>query len=177
MNIMIDIETMGQGNNAAIVALGAVAFDKEGIREEKFYEKIDLKEAAKYGDMDADAVLWWMKQSDEARAEITRQSKNTPAKVLLEFNKYLELLDEKHKLKIWGNGSDFDNVVLANLYKKIDISLPWVYWNSRCYRTIKSIYHDVKMGRVGTHHNAVDNAYSQAKHLLEIAKVHNISLI
>jgi exodeoxyribonuclease VIII len=43
---------------------------------------------------------------------------------------------------------------------------PWRHWNDRCYRTVKSLYPDVKLERVGTHHNAVDDAESQARHLI-----------
>jgi exodeoxyribonuclease VIII len=46
--------------------------------------------------------------------------------------------------------------------------VPWQFWNSRCYRTVKSLYPDNKLKRSGTYHNAVDDAESQARHLIEL---------
>ncbi|MFM9673750.1 3'-5' exonuclease, partial [Streptomyces galilaeus] len=70
-HVMLDLETMGQGNNAAIVAIGAVFFEPTtGEIGDTFYRKIDLESAAQYGEIDPNTVLWWLKQSDAARAEI-----------------------------------------------------------------------------------------------------------
>lgn len=46
--------------------------------------------------------------------------------------------------------------------------VPWPHWNDRCYRTLKAMRPDVKMERTGTHHNAVDDATSQARHALAL---------
>lgn len=35
MHVMIDLETMGTSNTAAIVAIGAVAFDIDGIKSKR----------------------------------------------------------------------------------------------------------------------------------------------
>ena len=33
---------------------------------------------------------------------------------------------------LWGNGSDFDNAILANAYRAIGQQQPWKFWNNRC---------------------------------------------
>ena len=71
---------------------------------------------------------------------------------------------------IWGNGAAFDNVVLASAFRATGMQVPWAFWNDRCYRTVKSLFSNVKLKRSGTHHNALDDAVTQAKHLLEIAE-------
>ena len=170
-NIMIDLETMGSGSNAAIVAVGAVRFGKGGIGE-TFYKKISLAESCSYGmEIDADTVIWWLKQSDEARAELTDGNTSPLLEVMTDFEKYLNDDDV-----VWGNGSDFDNVILGNLWKSLDKEVPWKFWNSQCYRTMKNTNRDVKMQRQGTHHNALDDAISQAEHLIDIAISKNIDL-
>ena len=172
-NVMIDLETMGSGSNAAIVALGAVKFDKTGI-DETFYMKISLKDSVSYGlDMDVDTVLWWLEQSDEARAELTGKE---PFSLLVALSEFKCFIGED--AIVWGCGSDFDNVILANAWKKVITckEVPWKFWNNRCYRTMKSVFRDVKMERKGTHHNALDDAISQAEHLIEIAKQKGIEL-
>lgn len=44
---------------------------------------------------------------------------------------------------------------------------PWAFWNDRCYRTLKA-RSELKIARTGTHHNALDDAKSQALHLITI---------
>lgn len=160
-NIMLDLETMGNGSNAAIIAIGAVRFDADVT--DKFYETIKLDSSVAHGlEIDPATVMWWMKQSDEARSQFERLSDHLPT-VLMQFTAWIG-----SKAIVWGNGSDFDNVILANAYKKCGIDVPWKFYNNRCYRTIKNLNRDIKMDRIGTHHNAVDDAESQARHLMRI---------
>jgi len=175
-NIMVDIETMGQGSNAAIVAIGAVVFDTSGTGDE-FYARISLEDAAKYGDIEASTVLWWMAQNEAARGEITKRDGVLQlSEVLYKFSLFIHRHQGSSGANIWGNGSDFDNVIIENAYKKVGRVAPWNFWNNRCYRTMKSTFRDVKLERNGVHHKAIDDARYQAMHLIEIANKHNIEL-
>lgn len=175
-NIMIDIETMGQSANAAIVSIGAVAFDACGIGE-KLYIRISLEDAAEYGQIDASTILWWLKQGDESRSEITKNDTTSPSSAADILSSFIETnSDDNGSVSIWGNGSDFDNVILSNWYKRIGKPVPWKFWENRCYRTIKSLFKDIKLERSGTHHNALDDAVSQAEHLIKIAHSKNLPL-
>lgn len=165
-NVMIDLETMGVNNNAAIIAIGAVAFDFEGNLGPEFYEVIDLQSSVENGGvMDAPTVLWWMKQSDEARKEFEREGLLEYV-VLEHFADYL--MDFDNNIKVWGNGASFDNVILTNAYTRWVMETPWQYYNDRCYRTMKNLHPEIMMEREGTHHNALADAISQAKHLQRI---------
>lgn len=79
-------------------------------------------------------------------------------------------------VRVWGNGSDFDNVILRNAYAAIGSTYPWRYNDNMCYRTIKNLAPDVKMARQGVHHNALDDARSQALHLIAICNHLGIQL-
>ena len=68
-------------------------------------------------------------------------------------------------MPVWGNGATFDNVILSNAYKAAGMEQPWKFWDDRCYRTVKGLLPDIKIERLGTHHNAVYDAMSQARHL------------
>ncbi len=106
-----------------------------------------------------------MRQSDEARKYICGDG--LPLRqVLSEFSEWLDSLGEEPK--VWGNGAAFDNVILAQAYRRAGLSVPWPYWNDRCYRTVKAMRPDVRMDRTGTHHNAIDDATSQARHLIAL---------
>ena len=70
---------------------------------------------------------------------------------------------------VWGNGSDFDNVILKNAYRRVDMPTPWPKFNDRCFRTMKTIFKDVqKPKREGIAHSALDDAIFQATWILKI---------
>lgn len=166
-NIMLDLETMGQGPNAAIIAIGAVEFDiiSHSLGKE-FYAVVDLESSIKCkGVVDGNTVLWWMKQSDEARKAFLQKGIELPT-ALFDFSMWLMTASERSKICMWGNGATFDNVILASAYRNCNLELPWMYYGDRCYRTIKNLNPDIKMERVGTYHNALDDAKSQAVHLM-----------
>jgi len=157
-HVMLDLETMGTSHDAAIVAIGAVEFDKDGIKSE-FYETIDLNDSAKYGEIGASTVLWWMSQNDGARSEITSADK-TLYNALMMFDQWLP-----KNACVWGNGSDFDNVILANAYDALGMHQPWLLKNNRCFRTVKNMQPKLKLERIGTYHNALDDASYQCTYL------------
>ena len=167
-HIMIDLETMGTRPDAAIIAIGAVAFDKYGVHD-TFYLNVDLQSAVTTGArIDPSTVMWWLKQSDEARAAFDTKG--------VDLVTALDRLDAWFDMQVdgcegvWGNGASFDNTILSESYKRLGFNPPWPFWKDRCYRTMKSMFPDVEMDRSGTHHNALDDARSQALHLIEINK-------
>ena len=60
------------------------------------------------------------------------------------------------------------NIILSEAYQRIGTSAPWPFWKDRCYRTMKNMHPGVQMERAGTHHNALDDAKTQALHLMRI---------
>ena len=157
---MLDIETMGTGSNAAIVSIGAVRFDDNGVTD-KFDKVVNLTSCLFAGfDINQETIDWWRKQSTKAQKTLLRRSVSI-SRVLTEFSDWIG-----EDAVVWGNGSDFDNVILSNAYKVMEKELPWKFYKNRCYRSVKALYPDIEIKRVGTHHNAVDDAESQALHLI-----------
>lgn len=74
------------------------------------------------------------------------------------------------KFTIWSNGASFDIPILANAFRKAGMNVPWKFWNERCFRTVKSIYSDIKSPVTETAHNALDDAMNQLQHLNLIIK-------
>jgi exodeoxyribonuclease VIII len=168
-DLMIDLETMGTSPTAAIVALGAVFFDTEtGQLGDTFYHAISLESSvAAGGVVDMSTVLWWLKQSDAARAELTDELRRVSLREALHaFHSFINR-EFSGDVRVWGNGSDFDNVILASAYKSLGLEAPWKFYNNRCYRTLKAFLPLVDVAREGTHHNALHNAVHQARVLCE----------
>lgn len=160
---MLDLETLGQKPGSVIVAIGAVKFGRGQILD-SFYEIVDPQSCVAHGlRMDASTVLWWLKQSDAARAAITQPGRELK-EVLWRFTAWVDVIDAD----MWGNGASFDNVLLGSAYDHAQMTRPWSYYNDRCYRTVKNLHPDVKMVRSGTYHHALDDARCQAIHLMEM---------
>lgn len=172
IDIMLDLETMDTGPHAAIVAIGAVAVDAMGgrILTPMWYCSVDLKSAIELGGtVSGDTIMWWMKQSDAARNKLAEDPKDIDI-CLTAFSTWVKSWGD---VRMWGNGSDFDNVILGNAFKRSNIPLPWTYKNNRCFRTVINLAKGMnipKPERVGVHHNALDDALYQAYGLVEFAK-------
>lgn len=166
-DIMIDLETMGVTADAAIVAIGAQAFDlTTGQLGDAFYRCVDLGSAvANGGTIDPSSMMWWLSQGDEARGALLA-NRRPLGQVLLDFGDFCRQQGPAEALRVWGNGADFDCVILASAYRRFHLTRPWGPFGNRCYRTIKSLHRDIKLERTGTHHNALDDAISQARHLV-----------
>lgn len=172
IHVMLDLETMGRGPDAAIVAIGAVVFgippDGRGYIGPTFYRVVDLDSAVFHGGvMDASTVLWWLDQSEEARAALRDDGAehiDVALRALLAWT-----LSLGASPCVWGNGAAFDNVILRRAYERLDIPTPWVHWDDRCFRTVRAENRHVPAPpREGVHHNALDDAMHQARHLLAI---------
>ena len=163
--IMIDIETLGNQPGCVILSIGAVKF-AEGQILERFYRNICPQSCEEVGlTISAETVQWWFQQSDESRMAFAGGGQVLPM-ALADLSTWIG----QGQVEIWGNGSDFDNAVLRVAYEKCGMPVPWNYWENRCYRTVKSLYPGIQIKRSGTHHNALDDATSQAFHLMEIMR-------
>lgn len=177
LNVMLDLETMGKGPDAAIVAIGAVKFDPATGLGDTFYANVDLASSVEHkGVMDASTVMWWMKQSDAARQRLVTPDPVCIADALLRFEDWVNggphIQRPATDVAMWGNGAAFDNVILRGAYERLGLEPPWQFRGDRCYRTLKALHPEVPLPpSEGTHHNALDDAVFQARHLLEILKV------
>ena len=172
-HVMLDLETFGTDDNAVIVAIGAVLFDFENDQVfETWYQVVDARSCVAVGlTMTPETVLWWLKQSDDARSMFATQGMDIKTSLKL-FDAWIK---EHDPVGVWGNGSDFDNVLIKNAYKAVGKPLPWKYYKNRCFRTMKDLF-KVEVKRDGIHHNAMHDAVHQMKHLKEINKVYSLNL-
>lgn len=172
IDIMADIETLSVKSNAAIMAIGAVKFDPVARQIiDRFYSRVDPQSCIDVGlAVDSSTIQWWLKQSEEARSQF--YDKLPPLRDALNGFAYWlrsdDKLDKKISYRVWGNGATFDNVILTNAYKSMGMERPWDYMGDRCYRTIKSLFPQIRPRDYGTAHRADHDAEAQALHLMDI---------
>ena len=182
IDIMTDIETLGNKKNVAIIQLSAVAFNIEtGNIIEKFNEYVDIS-CADGLIIDGSTLKWWMNTDANLLKNIINSGISTTNIVLSQFNKWFESLDAEVTNKyLWGNGILFDNRIIQEAMSKYDISYPIYYSNDRDVRTILELA-CIKEGKtkaellsiiptVGVSHNALDDCLTQINIVCECYKI------
>ncbi|MGO0377036.1 3'-5' exoribonuclease domain-containing protein [Escherichia coli] len=172
IHLMIDLETMGINPDAPIISIGAIFFDPQtGDMGPEFSKTIDLDTAG--GVIDRDVIKWWLKQSREAQSAI--MTDEIPLDdALLQLREFIDENSGEFFVQVWGNGANFDNVILRRSYERQGIPCPWRYCNDRDVRTIvelgKAIDFDARTAIPfeGERHNALDDARYQAKYVSAI---------
>ncbi|HAH1644302.1 TPA: exonuclease [Escherichia coli] len=172
IHLMIDLETMEKNPDAPIISIGAIFFDPQtGDMGPEFSKTIDLDTAG--GVIDRDVIKWWLKQSREAQSAI--MTDEIPLDdALLQLREFIDENSGEFFVQVWGNGANFDNVILRRSYERQGIPCPWRYCNDRDVRTIvelgKAIDFDARTAIPfeGERHNALDDARYQAKYVSAI---------
>jgi DNA polymerase III epsilon subunit-like protein len=164
VEIMVDLETMGTDPYSPIIAIGAVRFEGGNFKPmPPFYQAIKLESCLKVGlRLQGHTVLWWMKQSDQAR-QVFEDPEAVDLPVALDaFTAWLGARPDN----LWGNSAAFDLGLLKDAYRACGMEVPWAFYREKCYRTLKGLpgMDSHKLQRSGTHHNALDDAISQAGH-------------
>jgi hypothetical protein len=133
-HMMIDEETWGTRIGSVIVQLGAVVFDPEGGDiVDKVQWTIHGNSCQRLGGrIDAETVLWWMRQSDKARESISNPTYHMP----VVLNEFRGLYAHHGCSGIWSHGATFDIPMLEFYYNRMELDTPWKYNEARDTRTL-----------------------------------------
>ncbi|ENE9784094.1 3'-5' exoribonuclease [Escherichia coli] len=172
IHLSVDLETMGTNPDAPINSIGGTFFDPAtGEMGPEFSKAIDLETSG--GIIDRKTIKWWAKRSREAQSAIFTDEISLDVALRL-FIEFIEKNSGGCFVQVWGNGANFDNVILRRSYERQGIPCPWLYNNDRDVRTIvelgNAIGFDVRMAIPfeGVPHNALDDARHQAKQVSAI---------
>ncbi|MFH0475273.1 3'-5' exoribonuclease domain-containing protein [Kluyvera ascorbata] len=176
-HLMVDLETMGNKSNAPIVSIGAVFFNPHtGNTGAEFYTAVSLESSMLLGGVpDAGTIIWWLKQSPEARSAIAMADTMPLIDALELFSDFIsENSDAGPDVQVWGNGASFDNVILRSSYDRANIECPWKFRNDRDVRTMTELgkaiginpRYDIPFD--GDMHNALSDARHQVKYVSAI---------
>ena len=169
-SVMIDLETLGTTADSVILSLGAVKFDlgQGTIEDEGFYRSVSIESNLDYKRRISEStMLWWFKQPAAAQS-VFHEPKESLNTTLIEFSDWIG--DET--FLVWSNGADFDLPMLAHAYTQTQVTIPWKFFNSRCFRTYKNLpgAKDIRVPPTGIKHNALSDAYQQAQNVIAIHK-------
>lgn len=161
-DIMLDLETFGNGKNACIVQIGACYFDRvTGEIGFTFKVNVDARSSVKSGaDIDADPIYFWLAQSREAIDSITAAPLLNINEAMAQLNIFLT--DAKN---IWSHAT-FDFVIMTETFKRLGIKPAFHYRAARDIRTLVELANVAtsKHVREGTHHDALEDCKFQVKY-------------
>ena len=159
-HVMVDIETLGTDPGAAIVSIGAVSFDADGL-DSQFFKSVDVESAQAAGlAIDAETLGWWLEQSDEAREQLFGGNQLRAC-----LRQLSEFIGDR---VVWACSPAFDVVLLEAAYDAVGLATPWRFYRCRDYRSMREqleTWPDREQS--GTAHNALDDAVFQAACLVE----------
>ena len=162
-DLMIDIETLGVGQNALIIQVGACYFDRlTGIIGDKFCKNISIQDGLNKGfSVDGDTIEFWLKQSNRSFLVDTLTTKE----VLVSLSRFTKLSST-----LWAHAT-FDFPILANAYRRFYMKLPFHYWATRDIRTLVDLSGIVLPRKSPKKtHNALDDCIYQVSYCVECFK-------
>lgn len=172
-HVSLDLESLGKGPQAMILAIGAVKFDPYTgvLAENPFYRVIDIEDPGG-GVIDASTVVWWMRQSRDAQQAIFGEGvERVPlTQALIEFSEWLGFNDSLPEdqdypdVYLWERG-DKDCQWLISAYEGTGFKPPFAHNQYGCQRTFTKWSGAAAPAFEGIAHNALDDAIYQARAL------------
>lgn len=163
-NIIIDIETLGRRNDAAITQVGLVIADKNFNILNKFLIQIDPKAWHTCNrTFTGKTLLWWMQQKNTPVSNTSTHSVYS-YKELIEKLKLIFRMYNTSETLVWTKGS-MDLFCIKDLFEYFDMELPWEFWQPRDIRTAKEFIEEWQTFE-NNNHNALDDALNQLRELI-----------
>lgn len=166
---MLDLETLGVSSDAHILSIGAVKFDLDAPPGELgtcLHIKVDSRPQPG-AVIDALTVVWWMGQSDAARAALVDGNRLPIGIALARLRDFLADVE-----CLWSNGPTFDEVIARRAFQRYSLEFPVHFSGSRCFRTIRMIgearcsplfYQPPEKA-----HDALEDAMAQARYVQQV---------
>lgn len=171
-HLMVDLETLAVSPNAVILSLGAVHFDPWSTGHiDEIYFRINIDDQDRLGrEIDTNTIDWWSKQDPE----VMEEAFNPNGRISL-----VDAMNHFHKFAwgcnaFWSHGSTFDLVIIENVYRQLNKSVPWQYWQLRDTRTLFGLGHDPEMTKESKH-DALADAIRQAQGVQNIYRKLNVT--
>lgn len=180
IHVMADIETLSLADDCVLLSIGGVKFDGEKVTD-KFHVGIDPVNAESYG-LRVDAACAWNywcdPKRDAARKRLWELPKVDLVAALDGFRIWVRETPVDELGSLWGKGAVFDIPRIKNAFSAVGLKddYPFTYRQEECYRTLANRAPEIEYQQIGVAHDALDDAESQAVHLIKICKDLEIKL-
>lgn len=159
--IMIDLETLDTTTGAAIVSIGATKFDERGVHWDHFYQTIQWSQQD--GVISRETLTWWLSQPPAVQAALTDTAAILLAPALIALQQWMG-----SEAEVWAGPATFDIPILQRAFEQASIPVPWAFYSTRCYSTLRKLNPDIKRVASAIPHNALEDAIAQAEHAVQL---------
>jgi hypothetical protein len=177
-HLIADLETLGQRPGAVIVDVGLVVFSAGNPYIDGMRVRIDIQSSMDLGfEVDAATLVWWMEQNDAARHTVFSMKRSPTGNLSPNFlhvglasRKIHDFIVGVNPAGVWSNGPSFDLSMLAVLFQRCGLDMPWNFRAERCFRTISAMYSEAcptEPRDGGVKHSAFDDALWEAARLVQ----------
>lgn len=168
-HIMIDIETVGRRNDAAIREVGLVAFNYDGVILASCQLTVSPScwNSAKRT-FTGETILW---MNEHSRINIDANCPNYPTLISSVDKFFSENLTEDSR--VWSKGH-MDLEVLKDLYEYFERPLPYAFWQPRDLRTLLDFFDSFNDSHPQHSHRAMDDAMHQVHILCNLIKINSL---
>lgn len=138
-DIMVDLETLGLGDDTTIFQISAASFD---ISTGEINSEIDLKldiSSVKNLNVEGGTLKWWLKTDKDLLAKLISEGDKTELEMFEAFGVWVNSLNldkEYSSPTLWGNGISFDNVKIKSKMNSLGLTYPINFQKERDVRTI-----------------------------------------
>ena len=162
-HIMTDIETLASTPDAAVIAIGLCAFNRNEIIDSM---EILIDPHLSMGHRDPKTIEWW-RQQDPKVLEKMFSGKETPWAACALMTEFVRNYD-KHLEGFWANPPQFDIVILRQMFEVCGAKFPVHFRKERDFRTLKTLAHAKDINYQPAYeginkHDAKDDAIAQAR--------------
>lgn len=178
IDIMVDLETLGKGNNPPVFQIAACAFDIE--TGEILRAMNVLANVRTFNNIEGDTLIWWLNTNSTLLTKLLNdgcENNNTEKDIIIQFVDWVNNLAASYgvdpcKVYLWGNGILFDNRIISGKCREYDVTYPIAYYSDRDMRTIVELASKKKgftddreykktIKNTGTAHDALDDVKYQ----------------
>lgn len=174
-HLAIDLETLSTDPSGVILTVGLAFFSDESDDLKSSQVTLPVQPQLDLGrTVEARTLGWWLSQDGAARESIAGafnadgQASTGRARLTEGLRGITHLFGLFNPERVWGNGSDFDNAMLASLFTTVGIELPWKFWQNRDMRTLMEQFPEYERVRPDVSHNAQHDAIAQARTIRRI---------
>ena len=133
-NIMLDIETVANTNNTAVIQVAMIRFDWTGKLGESLVVRLNLDEQLKKGlDANSSTLAWWADTNPKLFRSLLTENVESVSQALTKICQFINFNDY-----IWCHAT-FDIPILNNVLHKFGFKTPWAYKKCRDIRTLTEL--------------------------------------
>lgn len=163
-HIIIDIETLGRRNDAAITQVGIIPADENFNALDQYLIQVDPNI---WNTCDrtftGETLLWWIQQTNSPVSKFPTQIVNNYKDLIEKLNYIFRRYTTEDSI-LWTKGS-MDLCCLKDLCEYFNMDAHWKLWQPRDIRTTKEIIKDWKVCENTNAHNALGDALIELKEL------------